>query len=226
MANYKVNWNKIKKYTGKDNIILIAKDVIWIEIGLMVSAIGTAFFYAAELGSNPVATLCDGMHSVLRISYGDANTVANLLLLAVLVLLDRRLVNIGTVLCVFTIGPWVNLFTPIVFSLSVSSWSMTARVLSTVLGTVLMGGGLGLYVAVDRGYGALEGLIKVLCDRCPKISFTVAKIAQDVLLVAGGILLGAKWGVGTVIAVFLTGPTLQYSVKLFSKCRKATRAAQ
>ena len=207
----------------KDNMIKLVVDIIIISFGLMISSFGTALFYAAELGSSPMATFCDGLHNLLGISYGTANTLANLLLLVALFFLQRSYINVGTVLCVFTIGLWVNLFTPLLGGALIAQWSMGLRVLCTVAGTVLMGVGLGLYVAVDRGFGALEGLVKLLCAK-RTLSYTTAKIIQDILLVVAGILLTAKWGVGTLVAMLLTGPVLQAAIHFFTPRLAGQRA--
>ena len=197
-------------------ILQIIKDILLIELGLMISSLGTAFFYAANLGSSAMATFSDGLHLVLNISYGDANTLANVALLLVLLLLDRSCINIGTLLCVFTIGPWVNLFTPMLQGLAIAEQSMAVRVLCSVCGTALMGVGLGLYMAVDRGLGALEGIVKYLRTHFG-IKVRTAKIIQDAVLVLGGIVLGAQWGVGTLIGILCTGPVLQNSNQEFGK---------
>ena len=201
---------------SKEKILRLVLDVLVIEIGLMISSLGTAFFYAADLGSSAMATCCDGLHLLLNISYGDANTLANATLLILLFLLCRSYINVGTVLCVFTIGPWVNLFTPLLQGLKLSEMNMAVRILCTLVGTAMMGVGLGLYIAVDRGFGALEGLVKYARTRFG-ISVRVAKIVQDAVLVGTGILLGAQWGIGTVVGILLTGPVLQKSSQFFGR---------
>lgn len=187
----------------------------------MISSFGTSLFYAAELGSAPMATFCDGVHSLLGISYGTAYMVVNALLLVVLFFLNRRYINVGTALCVVAIGPFVNLFTALLAGFDVAGWNVALRVLCTVAGTTLMGIGLGLYVAVDRGFGALEGLVKFLCDR-RGYAYSKAKIAQDLILVAGGIVLHAKWGIGTLVAIVLTGPMLERSLSFFTRRLKVS----
>lgn len=201
---------------SKEKILCLVLDVLVIEIGLIISSLGTAFFYAADLGSSAMATCCDGLHLLLNISYGDANTLANATLLILLFLLCRSYINVGTVLCVFTIGPWVNLFTPLLQGLKLSEMNMAVRILCTLVGTAMMGVGLGLYMAVDRGFGALEGLVKYARTRFG-ISVRVAKIVQDAVLVGTGILLGAQWGIGTVVGILLTGPVLQKSSQFFGR---------
>lgn len=205
-----------KRSSIKDNIFCLTKDAVVITLGLVISSFGTALFYAAELGSSPMATFCDGLHNLLNISYGSANTFTNMALLVVMLVVERSYINIGTVLCVFVIGPFVNLFTPFLAGMNLSSQAIPLRVLFTIIGTAFMGAGLGLYVAVDRGYGPLEGLVKYFCAKFGH-SYSNVKIIQDVLLVLGGVLLSAKWGVGTLVAMVLTGPLLQFSVEFFTK---------
>jgi hypothetical protein len=203
-------------FAVKDNTYKLIRDIVIIEIGLMISSFGTALFYSAELGSPPMATLCDGLHLLLNISYGSAYTLANAALLVVLFFIERSYLEIGTFLCVFTIGPWVNLFTPLLQSTSIITSPLWTRILCTICGTAFMGIGLGLYVSVNRGFGALEGLVKFFCEKTG-ITTSHAKIFQDALLITGGVLLQATWGVGTFITVFLTGPAMQWSIQFFSK---------
>lgn len=200
----------------QEKIIRICRDILLIEIGLMISSFGTALFYAGNLGSGAMATFCDGLHLVFHTSYGSANTWANVALLALLFLLDKRCINVGTLLCVFTIGPWVNLFTPPLQSLGLAEAHMVLRLLCAVGGFALMGIGLGLYMAVGRGLGALEGLVQYAREKTG-VSVRAAKILQDAILVAGGIALGAAWGIGTLLAILCTGPVLQAANQYFSK---------
>jgi uncharacterized membrane protein YczE len=197
-------------------ISCLIKDIMIISSGLMISSLGTAVFYAAGLGSSPMATFSDGLHLMLNASYGTANMIANLVLLAVLIIIARGYVKVGTLLCVFTIGPWINLFTILLSALNINTWHIALRIACTVLGTGLMGLGLGLYVAVDRGFGALEGLVKYACAK-KGMSYSLAKVIQDVMLVGGGIALGATWGIGTLVAIVFTGPAIQWSIQCFSK---------
>ena len=191
-------------------------DIFLIEIGLMVSSFGIALFYATDLGSPAMATLCDGLHRVFSIPYGNANMIANIVLLLILLLLDRKYINIGTILCVFTIGPWMNLFTPMLGVLGLKLQTMPVRLLLSACGTLFMSFGLGLYMAVDRGYGALEGIVQYMRTHT-RLNIGFAKIAQDALLVLAGVLMGATWGAGTLIAIVATGPILQWACRFFEK---------
>lgn len=200
----------------------LAIDIMVISFGLMISSFGISLFYQASLGSSPMATFGDGIHNLLGVKYGTANILLNSLLLIVLYFTKKEYINIGTILCVFTIGLYVNYFTDYLQNLNISALSIYIRLLSVVAGTVLMGVGLGLYVAVDRGFGPLEALVVMFCNKTGK-PYGLIKIIQDFILVLGGVLLKATWGVGTIIALVLTGPVLQFSIGLFkSRIYKST----
>ena len=62
-------------------IIRLFVNILLIELGLAISSAGTALFYAADLGSGAMATFSDGLHLLLHINYGDANMLANIVLL-------------------------------------------------------------------------------------------------------------------------------------------------
>ncbi|GAA4654501.1 membrane protein [Anaerocolumna aminovalerica] len=208
-----------EKLTKSDKIFEIIKDVIIICIGLMISSFGTALFYQAGMGSSAMATFSDGLHLLLNISYGTANMTANLAFLMVLFICDRRMINIGTVLCVFMIGIFVDLGNTVFGLLPIATAHVFIRFICMLVGCTMMGIGLALYVAVDRGFGALEGLVKYLCAKT-SISFDKVKIGQDLLLLSLGILLHASWGIGTFISAITIGPIMKVFIVKFQKVLK------
>lgn len=202
--------------TNRKKMIQLLADIFAIELGFAINSFGMAILYATNLGSSPMSTCSEGLHLLFHISYGDALMLANMVLLVIVFFLDRSTINVGTLLCVFTIGPWVNLFLPIMQSFGIADAPLAVRILLCAGGTVFIGAGVGLYMSVDRGYGALEGIVKYVRNRFG-ISVRVTKITQDALLVGFGVLLSAQWGIGTLIVIALTGPVLQVSAQLFRK---------
>lgn len=215
---------KIEKNIDKKDIIAENRgrvtDILWdtiiISIGLMVSSFGTALFYQAGMGSGAMATFSDGVHRLFQISYGTANMAANIVFLILLFLCDRSMINIGTLLCVFLIGVFVDIGNAVFGFLPIAGAPILVRFGCVLAGCVMMGAGLGLYVAVDRGFGALEGLVKYLCARTG-LSFDKVKIGQDLLLIGLGVLLQAEWGVGTLVSAVLLGPLMRICIGYFQR---------
>lgn len=171
------------------------------------------------MGSGAMATFCEGLHLLLGVSYGTTYIVANVAFLILLFICDKKMINVGTVMCVFLIGVFVDLGNLIFGLFPIASSNIIIRFLCMLAGCIMMGIGLALYVAVDRGYGALEGLVKYVCAKT-KISFDKVKIGQDLLLLTIGIILKASWGVGTLISAITIGPIMRISMVRFQKMLK------
>src|SRR5690606_17770810 len=147
-------------------------------LGLIISSFGTSLFYQAGMGSSAMATFSDGLHNLFNISYGTANIVANILFFLILLICDRKMINIGTYLCVFMIGIFIDIGNLVFGMLPIASSHVIIRFICMIAGCTMMGIGLALYVAVDRGFGALEGLVKYITAKT-NISFDKIKIGQD-----------------------------------------------
>lgn len=202
-----------KKDGGGKELIL---DIIIISFGLMISSFGTALFYQADMGSGAMATFSDGIHRLMNISYGTANLLINILFLICLFFWDRTMINVGTLLCVCLIGPFVDLGNFVLGMLPIATAPVYIRFICVLAGCGMMGIGLSLYVAVNRGFGALEGLVKYFCNKT-SLSFDKVKIGQDVILVIFGMVLHAKWGIGTLISALTIGPIMNVFISLFQK---------
>ncbi len=213
-----VDKNIIKKLKSFD-LYSFFKDVMIICIGLIISSFGISLFYQTGMGSGAMATFCDGLHLLLNVSYGTTYMVANIVFLILLLICDKNMINVGTIMCVFLIGIFVDLGNSLFGLFPIATSNVVIRFICMLAGCMMMGIGLALYVAVDRGFGALEGIVKYLCART-KISFSKIKIGQDLLLLSVGILLNASWGIGTLISAVTVGPIMKVFMVKFQKMLK------
>lgn len=178
--------------------------ILVISFGLFINGIGLAFLYTVELGSSPMGTFADGLHNLIHISQGDANILANAAFLLVLLILARKYISVGTVLCTFMLGLYVNLALAVINPLNLVALPFPNKIMVSAVGTLLMGVGLGIYVAVDFGLGPLEAIVAIIYQH-GKLKYKTAKIIFDALLGILGIVLGGKIGIGTVISILGTG---------------------
>lgn len=178
--------------------------ILAISFGLFVNGIGLAFLYSVELGSSPMGTFADGLHHLIHISQGNANILANAAFLLVLLILARKYISVGTVLCTFTLGLYVNLASAVIDPLNLAALPFLNKIMVSAVGTLLMGIGLGIYVAVDFGLGPLESIVAIIYQHS-KLKYKTAKIVFDAILGIVGIVFGGKIGIGTVISILCTG---------------------
>ncbi len=200
------------KISIKDKIINTFK----IALGLLIAGIGIGFMFNAGQGSTPAATIVEGISVFFKLNYGISGIIANILFLVLLLFLDRSLIHVGTVLATFCSGYFIDFGVFILAPLNIINMSFILKVFMIVIGCVITSIGLGYYIGVDFGSGAIDGMSVVL-HRKVKIPFTYCRWGMDILLMATGILLGASWGIGTVISVILTGPIMSYVIKKMQK---------
>lgn len=109
-----------------------------------------------------------------------------------------------TVLCTFTLGLYVNLTSAVINPLNMGTLPFPGKIAVSAMGTLLMGVGLGIYVAADFGLGPLEAIVDIIYQH-RKLKYKMAKIIFDALLGILGILFGEKIGIGTVISILCIG---------------------
>lgn len=185
-------------------------------IGLLITGIGTAFMYDLGWGSAPAATISDGVHVAFRLSYGVAGIACNLFFLAVLIITERKLISVGTILATFFLGFFIDMGIFIISPLQIVDMNTTMRLLMLIIGCVLTAIGLGYYVGVNFGMGAIDGL-SVMLNNKTKLSFRTCRWIVDIILMIFGVVMGAAWGIGTIISIALTGPIMQVVITLVEK---------
>lgn len=184
---------------------------IKIIIGLLISGIGTAFLFDLGWGSAPAATITEGIAIFFKINYGPAGVIVNVIFLILLIILDRKLIGVGTILATFFFGYFIDVGVYILAPLKIVEMGMAMQVLMMLIGCILTAAGLGYYVGQFFGTGAMDGM-SVIINRRTGIQFKYCRWTMDCAIMMIGVLLGAAWGVGTVASIVLTGPIMQFVI--------------
>lgn len=198
-----------RKLPGMAPLLL---NTLKICIGLFITGIGTAMMYLVDWGSAPAATIGDGVHVALHLSYGTAGILVNIIFLIILVFWDRKLISIGTVLATFFLGIFIDTGVFLIQPFYVDTMPVPLKAVMLFMGAVITAIGLGYYVGVNFGIGAIDAM-SVPLNKKTGISFTVCRWSVDIMLTIIGILLGSAWGAGTVVSVIITGPIMQAVIK-------------
>jgi len=185
-------------------------------IGLLVTGIGTAFMYDLGWGSAPAATISDGVHMAFGLSYGVAGIACNFFFLAILVITDRKLISVGTILATFFLGFFIDVGVFLISPLQIIDMNAPMRILMLLIGCILTAIGLGYYVGINFGMGAIDGL-SVMLNKKTKLSFKTCRWIVDIFLMIFGVAMGAAWGIGTIVSIVLTGPIMQVVISLVEK---------
>lgn len=186
--------------------------VVLLLVGLTIAHLGVTLFLQADLGSDPFNVLIQGLFRFLPwpdfMTHGNVHVGVSFLIILVLLVVDRSYIRIGTLLCMILGGPIIDLFTVVLASVIHSGSAMWLRLLSLVLGCVILAFGMTIVIKSQAGTGPNDLVAVVISDKAKK-KFGTVRILVDVCFALTGFLLGGTVGLGTIICACLVGPTAQ-----------------
>lgn len=186
-----------------------------------IMALGITMSIATDWGVGPWDVLHIGIANNTILTIGQANQLAGLLVVAIVLLLRGRTVTIVTLLNVIFVGLWIDLW---------RGWNAVPYVAGyaglpyLVLGIIVMGFGVALYLHPNKGAGPRDGLMLTLHLRTGWPVFVI-KIVLDLLALVTGYLLGGPVGVGTVLVAFGLGPAIDTFRRLLRRLDEKIRFA-
>lgn len=187
------------------------KRFIRLLAGLFLFALGTCFIVQADIGLAPWDSFSMGLSLATGLSFGDIVIVTGILILVVDYLMHEQL-GFGTILNALLIGKFIDLL----------QWSgivpkmehLSSGIVMLLAGEIIICLATFLYVGTGLGCGPRDALMVALGKRFQEKPIGLIRgIIEGSVLLAGW-LLGAKIGIGTVIAVFGIGFILQFTFKL------------
>lgn len=207
--------NIISKMNNKSYETLLRKIPIAL-VGVALVGLGLAFNSAAGLGNDAVAVLYDGVRNTLGLQgdkLGLVTNLVNFIFIAVVFLLGRKYINIGTFIYALPMGNFVNIGFKFYEILNIPS-TIGGRILTSFCGCSMLFLGIGIFIAVDIGMDPCTGVIMLVRDKI-KGQYKISKIICDIISLALGFSFGGKVGVVTVIAALIAGPTIQKISEVF-----------
>jgi uncharacterized membrane protein YczE len=188
---------------------------VWLVSGLFLCAVGILCFLEARLGLPPWDVLHQGIARHTPLSFGAANEVVGVIVIAIAWSLGAR-IWIGTVANAVLIGFFIILLQPLHVVQSPSDWPLGLRAGLLILGLVCFGVGSAFYIGANLGAGPRDSLMLVGSRRTGiRIGAVRALLEISVLLV--GFLLGGTVGLGTLAFAALIGPTVEASFWLVTR---------
>ena len=187
--------------------------------GLVVAHLGVTLFLLADLGADPFNVLIQGLRllvvktGLLTPTHGTVHMAVCFLIVLILLLVDRRYVKLGTLVCMFCGGPIIDFFTLLLQGLGITEATLWVKIAVLVLGCVILASGMSLVIRSEAGTGPND-LVAVVVSEKSGVRFGVVRVATDFLFVLAGFLLGGRFGIGTIICAFLVGPVAERCMPL------------
>lgn len=181
-------------------------------IGLIIAHLGVTLFLLADLGADPFNVLIQGLFRTLQsciasplLTHGNVHICISLMIILALLVIDRKYIRIGTLLCMIFGGPIIDAFSFLLTPLFQAIPGLVFKLIMLALGCVILAFGMTLVIKSEAGTGPND-LVAVVISEKTKKKFSWIRVTVDFSFVAIGFLLGGQIGIGTVICAFLVGP--------------------
>ena len=190
----------------KVSLINLKKIVLSLTGGALIG-IGAGTILYAGVGGDTVTVFQDGLHALFNISYGQTSRIYNVVFVVLALIFARKYSGIGTVLSALVIGYAIDISNSLWLLTMLNTGFITGLIIF-LIGLVIYAMGIALLIKCDAGMNCLDALLYRLMD-VTGLKYKYLRIAADVILTVTGCLMGGVFGIGTVIAVFLTGPLVE-----------------
>ncbi len=187
------------------------RKTLLVIIGSFIMGIGISMTIAVNLGSDPMTLFWIGTANHLHITVGQANLLVCGVLLVIVFFLDRKQIHLGSILNPIVIALTTDAFA----SLDFESLDFALRIVLMILGLLILAFGIAFYALADYGKGAYEALVFTLCDRFG-MAVGIVRTSADIFFALLGILLGAPFAIGTLLAIVCMGSGIQLCLKLLT----------
>lgn len=206
--------------------INLIKRVILFFIGMSIIQLGVALFLKTNIGSDTFTVFTQGLATTLDktglkdnsivnlisgnqgVTPGVANMIILVIMFAVILCVERKRINIGTLICVVGVGPIIDLGVKIISYFPVESYNLVFKMLLVVFGCFIIAVGFSILSASNLGVAPNDIIPFIIVDKT-KIEYRWVRIALDAIFLIGGFFLGGKVGIGTVLSMFAIGPFIQ-----------------
>ncbi|MBN9645577.1 hypothetical protein J0L31_01185 [Terrisporobacter glycolicus] len=189
------------------------KKITMFLIGMAIIQFGVALFIKTNIGSDPFTVFTQGIANSLNalgmsISTGSANRIILVVLFLTILIVNKSHIKIGTLICVIGIGPIIDMGIYLVSNLQIESYSYIVRMILVAGGCFLIAIGFSILSSTNVGV-APNDIIPFVIKEKINFEYKYIRIVLDALFLAVGYFLGGTVGVGTIIAMFSTGPFIQ-----------------
>lgn len=210
----------------KKSISLIKRLVLFF-IGMSIIQFGVALFLKTSIGSDSFTVFTEGLATVLNktglkdlsivhmitgraeVTPGVANMIILIVLFIGILIVDRKRIKIGTLICVIGVGPIIDLGVKAVSYFPIESANIFVKMLLVLGGCFIIAVGFSIMSESDIGVAPNDIVPFIIKDKL-NCQYRWARIAFDATFLIVGFILGGKVGIGTIIAMLAIGPFIQF----------------
>ena len=214
----------MKKLKKAINLI---KRLVMFFVGMSIIQFGVALFLKTSIGSDSFTVFTEGLATVLNktglkdlsivhmitgraeVTPGVANMIILIVLFIGILIVDRKRIKIGTLICVIGVGPIIDLGVKAVSYFPIESANIFVKMLLVLGGCFIIAVGFSIMSERDIGVAPNDIVPFIIKDKL-NCQYRWVRIAFDATFLIVGFILGGKVGIGTIIAMLAIGPFIQF----------------
>ena len=214
----------MKKLKKAINLI---KRLVMFFVGMSIIQFGVALFLKTSIGSDSFTVFTEGLATVLNktglkdlsivhmitgraeVTPGVANMIILIVLFIGILIVDRKRIKIGTLICVIGVGPIIDLGVKAVSYFPIESANIFVKMLLVLGGCFIIAVGFSIMSESDIGVAPNDIVPFIIKDKL-NCQYRWVRIAFDATFFIVGFILGGKFGIGTIIAMLAIGPFIQF----------------
>lgn len=178
-------------------------------LGTVICAFAVSMNRMADFGVDPFQSLCSGLYNVIPMEQGLLYIIFNAVLLAIVFVLNKHYIGLGTLINLFLFGYVVD-FGERALRAAFGTPDLFGRVLFLAGGILIGCVSVAMYITADLGVATYDAIVLHLADK--KVGpYRVIRTVSDVICVAGGWLMGATVGLGTLFMATLWGVMIAWA---------------
>lgn len=186
--------------------------------GVLFIGFAIAFNSQAGFGNDPISVFFDGIRVACGLPIEKLGIASNFVcytLLALVLIFGRKHINIGTFIYTFTLGIFIDLGIGFYQVLNFP-FTIPLRILTCICGCLMLFLGIAIFIATNFGVDQFTALIMIIQEKL-NLSFSIVKVASDILFLSVGFLLGGQVGIVTLVAAISGGPIINFFAKRLEK---------
>ena len=192
----------IKEYTGR---------TIRLIFGLVLYGLGSYMSIQANVGLAPWDAFSMGISYKTGIMYGNVVVYTGFLIIIIDFLLKEK-IGFGTIINAILIGKVVDLCNYLGLLPMLDNFA--AGVAMLFAGQVVICLGSYFYIGAAMGCGPRDALMVAMGKRFSRLPIGLVRGILEGTVLLLGWLMGAKVGIGTIIAVFGIGTIMEYTFRI------------
>ena len=182
-------------------------------LGLACFSVGNVFgVHAGSAGTNAWNTLALGISGTTSLSFGTVTLLISVLVIVIDVIFKGR-IGFGTLMNALLISWFSDLLLGIFDFLPYAQNQFIGAAL-TIIGQTIISFSTILYMWPGLGCGPRDTLMVIIGKRFPKAPIGFIKFCMELVVLLIGVLLGAPFGLGTVLIMALQATIFQFASRI------------